>query len=209
MIGRGGPAAQDVSGQIWGRSWRSSENFGEAASPGSCYDLGRRWLGQDIVHWIANRQTASNVWTKPALSTDAQWDGESIEVSGSCPCCFQLFDRILGNLYRAQNTRFSQQLIAMACFDCIGGGFSDRKALAQTLFTLCPQTRGRMSAGLPPLTRGNDPVVKELEPVSDKDLVDAAHYINYAFAAYGYMLFVWAQPSIWYVRLPRAHLLSR
>ena len=52
-----------------------------------------------------------------------------------------------------------------------------------------------------------------LEQVSDPDIQEAAHYSKYAFAAYGYMLFIWSKPqykcvphlqnAVW----PRMHLL--
>ena len=32
------------------------------------------------------------------------------------------------------------------------------------------------------------------EAVSDEDLDEAAHFSKYAFAAYGYMLYVWSKP---------------
>ena len=31
--------------------------------------------------------------------------------------------------------------------------------------------------------------------VGSHDLKTAAHFCNYAFAAYGYMLYIWSQPS--------------
>ena len=33
------------------------------------------------------------------------------------------------------------------------------------------------------------------EPVSDADLDEAAHFSKFAFAAYGYMLYVWSKPQ--------------
>lgn len=33
------------------------------------------------------------------------------------------------------------------------------------------------------------------DAVSDHDLDEAAHYCRYAFAAYGYLLYIWAQPQ--------------
>ena len=35
----------------------------------------------------------------------------------------------------------------------------------------------------------------DLDPVSDHDLDEAAHYCRYAFAAYGYLLYIWSQPQ--------------
>lgn len=34
-----------------------------------------------------------------------------------------------------------------------------------------------------------------LDVVSDHDVDEAAHYCRYAFAAYGYLLYIWAQPQ--------------
>lgn len=34
-----------------------------------------------------------------------------------------------------------------------------------------------------------------LEGVSDGDLAEAAHYSKFAFAAYGYMLYIWSKPQ--------------
>ena len=34
-----------------------------------------------------------------------------------------------------------------------------------------------------------------VEHVSDDDLQEAAHYAKYAFAAYGYMLYIWSKPQ--------------
>lgn len=34
-----------------------------------------------------------------------------------------------------------------------------------------------------------------LEAVSDADVAEAAHYSKYAFAAYGYMLYIWSKPQ--------------
>lgn len=34
-----------------------------------------------------------------------------------------------------------------------------------------------------------------LEQVSDVDIQEAAHYSKYAFAAYGYMLYIWSKPQ--------------
>lgn len=34
-----------------------------------------------------------------------------------------------------------------------------------------------------------------VEHVSDEDLQEAAHYAKYAFAAYGYMLYIWSKPQ--------------
>lgn len=33
-----------------------------------------------------------------------------------------------------------------------------------------------------------------LEGVSSKDINTAAHFMKYAFAAYGYMLYIWSEP---------------
>ena len=33
------------------------------------------------------------------------------------------------------------------------------------------------------------------DPVSDNDVDEAAHYCRYAFAAYGYLLYIWTQPQ--------------
>lgn len=38
-------------------------------------------------------------------------------------------------------------------------------------------------------------MLPEFDSVSDKDLKSAAHFCNFAFAAYGYMLYIWSQPS--------------
>ena len=49
-----------------------------------------------------------------------------------------------------------------------------------------------------PCMDADEAAVKQLpvfESVSDKDLRTAAHFCNYAFAAYGYMLYIWSQPS--------------
>lgn len=35
----------------------------------------------------------------------------------------------------------------------------------------------------------------ELQPVSSDDVDEAAHYCRYAFAAYGYLLYIWSQPQ--------------
>ena len=40
------------------------------------------------------------------------------------------------------------------------------------------------------------------EAVSDHDLDEAAHYCRYAFAAYGYLLYIWAQPQYKYDTIP-------
>ena len=34
-----------------------------------------------------------------------------------------------------------------------------------------------------------------VEHVSDDDLREAAYYAKYAFAAYGYMLYIWSKPQ--------------
>ena len=34
-----------------------------------------------------------------------------------------------------------------------------------------------------------------LDAVSDHDLDETAHYCRYAFAAYGYLLYIWSQPQ--------------
>jgi len=34
-----------------------------------------------------------------------------------------------------------------------------------------------------------------VEHVSDEDLQEAAQYAKYAFAAYGYMLYIWSKPQ--------------
>ena len=34
-----------------------------------------------------------------------------------------------------------------------------------------------------------------VEHVSDEDLREAAYYAKYAFAAYGYMLYIWSKPQ--------------
>lgn len=34
------------------------------------------------------------------------------------------------------------------------------------------------------------------DAVSDEDLEEAAHFAKYAFAAYGYMLYVWSRPQL-------------
>ena len=36
--------------------------------------------------------------------------------------------------------------------------------------------------------------VEAKSPVSDEELYMASHFCNYAFAAYGYMLFIWSKP---------------
>lgn len=37
--------------------------------------------------------------------------------------------------------------------------------------------------------------VDPLTPVDDDDVYLAAHFCNYAFAAYGYMLYIWSTPN--------------
>ena len=32
--------------------------------------------------------------------------------------------------------------------------------------------------------------------VSTADLLEAAHYVNFAFASYGYMLYIWSKPPV-------------
>ena len=39
--------------------------------------------------------------------------------------------------------------------------------------------------------------MEQASPVSDDELYLASHYCNYAFAAYGYMLYIWSQPHRW------------
>ena len=34
-----------------------------------------------------------------------------------------------------------------------------------------------------------------VDHVSDADVTEAAHYCKYAFAAYGYMLYIWSKPQ--------------
>ncbi len=34
-----------------------------------------------------------------------------------------------------------------------------------------------------------------VDHVSDKDVVEAAYFAKYAFAAYGYMLYIWSKPQ--------------
>jgi hypothetical protein len=34
-----------------------------------------------------------------------------------------------------------------------------------------------------------------VDHVSDEDLQEAAHYAKYAFAAYGYLLYIWSKPQ--------------
>ena len=35
-----------------------------------------------------------------------------------------------------------------------------------------------------------------VDHVSDKDMVEAAYFAKYAFAAYGYMLYIWSKPQL-------------
>ena len=35
-----------------------------------------------------------------------------------------------------------------------------------------------------------------VDHVSDKDVVEAAYFAKYAFAAYGYMLYIWSKPQL-------------
>lgn len=44
----------------------------------------------------------------------------------------------------------------------------------------------------------------ELNAVSDHDVNEAAHYCRYAFAAYGYLLYIWAQPQYKYAAFPES-----
>lgn len=38
-------------------------------------------------------------------------------------------------------------------------------------------------------------LVGEHDTVSNRDLGDAAHYVKFAFGAYGYMLYLWSKPQ--------------
>ena len=44
-----------------------------------------------------------------------------------------------------------------------------------------------------------DATIRERESVADKDVADAAHYVKYSFAAYGYLLFMLSSPIYSYV----------
>jgi hypothetical protein len=44
------------------------------------------------------------------------------------------------------------------------------------------------------------------EAVSDEDLMEAAHFSKFAFAAYGYMLYIWSKPQYKYVVHSCQHL---
>jgi hypothetical protein len=43
-----------------------------------------------------------------------------------------------------------------------------------------------------------------MDKVSDHDVDEAAHYCRYAFAAYGYLLYIWAQPQYKYPPPPQS-----